>query len=658
MSGSVRYLNLSALNLNQYMRSVPINVKGAKFWKTLPRVFRTLAAQNRRSVLLETAKEDTLNDKSFLFLDPVEELVAWTRDDLEKVLSEVDRRTAEGEFVAGFFTYECGEYFVCLSSREPEDENLRKPLAWLGVYSDAIEFDHQTGVIRGNISAINTDPVNVNLSAAIIAEELQISRKDYAEKLARIHEYLSAGHTYQVNFTDRVCGLTNEEPLSVYETLLRQQPVPFAAYVNSPYQTILSFSPELFYRLSRGEISARPMKGTWPRGVNIAGDREAAELLRTDEKNRSEHIMIVDLLRNDLGRLCEYGSIHVDELFHVERYNTLHQMTSLIAGKLHAAITPSRVFRTLFPSGSITGAPKRRTMEIIRELERYPRGIYTGAIGYFGPDNEACFNVAIRTLNLEGKQLTLGVGGGITAGSVAQQEYEECRLKAAFLTRRRPEFSLIETMRCENGISLLDLHMKRLADSADYFGICYDSSGLVAEIEETIENCGDKISRVRLELNEKGDWAISASPLESVAWHGRILLVEENTDSRNIFLHHKTTVRHFYERNFTAAHQAGFDEVLFMNECSQLTEGAISNFFFRIRGKWLTPRLSCGVLPGVQRTVMLQSLDGAEECDLVKDDLVKVDSIFSCNALRGLRTVQSIETIDGTPLWAALSTYA
>ncbi len=630
-----------------------MSVDDSNLWKPAPRVFRALAAQNRGGVLLETAKEDTLSDKSFLFLHPVGELVAWKKDDLDKILCEVDRHTREGKYVAGFFTYECGEYFVGLPPRETEDENPGKPLAWLGIFSAAIQFDHQTGVIRGNIPPLHADLVDANLSAAIVADELQISREDYAEKLARIHEYLSAGHTYQVNFTDRICGYTEEDPLPVYETLLWQQPVSFAAYVNSPYQTILSFSPEMFYRLSREEIVVRPMKGTWPRGVNKASDREAEAQLQADEKNRSEHVMIIDLLRNDLGRLCEYGSIHVDKLFHIERYKTLLQMTSSISGRPYAGTAPSKIFRKLFPSGSITGAPKKRTMEIIRELERSPRGVYTGAIGYFGPGNEACFNVAIRTLSFEGKQLTFGVGGGITAGSVAQQEYEECRLKAAFLTRRRPPFSLIETMRCENGIPLLDLHMERLSDSADYFGIRYHSARLIAEIEEAAKNCGNRISRVRLELNEEGNWAISASPLEAVAWHGRILFVEERINSKNILLHHKTTVRQVYEHNFVAARESGFDEVLFMNEYSQLTEGAISNFFFQIHGKWLTPRLSCGVLPGVQRTVMLRNLSGAEECDLEKDDLIKADSIFSCNALRGLRAVQSIETIDGTSLWIA-----
>lgn len=620
-------------------------------WHPIPEIFRTLAARDRRAVLLETAKEDSSSDISLLFLDPVEELTAWTRSDLDEVLSQIDRHTAAGRFVAGFFHYECGEHFVGLPPRAPESDKSTAPLAWLGVFVAAIEFNHQTGVIKGNIPRNQAASQIASRSPAVTTEGLEISKHDYSARLARIREYLDAGHTYQVNFTDRICGSVDSEPLELYQALLRQQPVSFAAYLNRPAGALLSFSPEMFYRVSQGKITARPMKGTWPRGVNTAGDCEAARQLQSDEKNRSEHVMIVDLLRNDLGRLCEYGTVQVDDLFRVERYRTLLQMTSSISGVLRAELKPSEVFRTLFPSGSITGAPKRRTMEIIRELERRPRGIYTGAIGYFGPYGEACFNVAIRTLTFEDKRLTLGVGGGITADSTAQQEYEECRLKGSFLTRVRPPFSLIETMLCDGRIPLLELHMQRLADSADYFGIRYSSSKLIAELAEAIVRCGSVASRIRLELNENGDWKISAVPLDPVPWSGRILLATERTQSTDIFLHHKTTNRNFYDRHLAAARQDGFDEVLFLTESSRVAEGAISSFFLRIDGKWRTPKLDCGVLPGVQRAFLLQNLIGAEECELAMEDILRADHIFACNALRGARFVQSIQSEGQQIVW-------
>lgn len=635
----------------------PISVENAGYlarpsWQPLPRIFRILAAKNSRSVLLETAKQDSRNNTSFLFLDPSEELVAWTPLDIEEVFLQVDRHSADGKFVAGWVTYECGESFVGLSTQEREEVNQSRPLAWFGIYASAIEFDHETGVIRGALPAAPAEADVAGPSPTFTLEGLQISQQEYGARLARIRHYLEAGHTYQVNFTDRIMGATDSEPLAVYETLLSQQPVPFAAYLHSPYGAILSFSPEMFYRVSQGKVTTRPMKGTWPRGVNTAGDREAAHRLQWDEKNRSEHVMIVDLLRNDLGRLCEYGTVHVDDIFHVERYSTLLQMTSTISGVLRAELKPSEIFRTLFPSGSITGAPKRRTMEIIRELERCPRGIYTGAIGYFAPHGDACFNVAIRTLALNDNRLTLGVGGGITADSTIEQEYQECQLKGAFLTRIRPSFSLIETMRCEDGVALLASHMRRLADSADYFGIRYDASALIADITAAAAQCGNIVSRVRVELGENGRWTISAAPLENVPWSGRILLAAEHTHSKDIFLHHKTTHRTFYENHLAAARQEGFDEVLFLNELSQITEGTISSFFCRIEGRWLTPKLDCGVLPGIQREFLLRNLDGAEECELGIEDMVRADRIFACNALRGARVVQSIQGNGQPALWS------
>ena len=631
------------------------NCSAPSSWQPLPRIFPALAARTGGSLLLETAKPDTRDDKSFFFLDPIAELIAWTRRDLDKMLSQIDRFTAEGRLVAGFFAYECGEHFVDLPPKESECESLRKPLAWLGVFTDVVEFDHQTGVIRGDLPEITIEHGITNVANTICTKGLEIPRDVYAEKLGQIQEYLSAGDSYQVNFTDQIRGLTDAPPLAIYEALLREQPVPFAAYLNSPYGAILSFSPEMFYRASHGRITVCPMKGTWPRGVNTAGDREAARLLRYDDKNRSEHVMIVDLLRNDLGRLCEYGSVQVNELFRVDGYSTLLQMTSSITGRLRQSLAPSEIFRTLFPSGSITGAPKRRTMEIIRELERRPRGIYTGAIGYFGPAGDASFNVAIRTLTVEDGQLTLGVGGGITADSVVEQEYEECLLKGAFLTRRRPRFSLIETMRCENGINLLSLHMERLADSAAYFGIRYDSSELLDEITEAIRNCSDRASRLRLELTEEGNWSISTDQLEEVVWNGRIAIATERIDSKDIFQYHKTTNRKFYDRRLNSARQAGFDEVLFLNESAQLTEGAISNFFFRIDGKWKTPKSSCGLLPGVLRASILRNCDEAIEYELDLSDLRRIDSVFCCNVLRGARTVHSLHNSDGSIVWDSCS---
>lgn len=619
-------------------------------WHPLPEDFRILGAQERRAVLLETAKRSSHTDKSLLFLNPKEELVAWHACELERLLQEVDERLAQGAFLAGYFNYECGEHFVGLAPVSAAPTQPNEPIAWLGVFDRPIQFNHRAGTIDGVLPSVLKTP-RESEPASVLPSGMQMPIADYKVAIARVQEYLQAGHSYQVNFTDRVLGRMLGTPLSLYQSLLMSQPVPFAAYVNGPAGAILSLSPEMFYRTAHGRITVRPMKGTWRRGVNLDTDVEAEHDLLNDEKNRSEHVTIVDLLRNDVGRICKPGSVKVDKLFSIERYNTLLQMTSTISGSLMKALTSSHVFRNLFPSGSITGAPKRRTMEIIRELESHPRGIYTGAIGYFGPDGEACFNVAIRTLATKDQQFTLGVGGGITADSNAEDEYEECRLKSAFLTNKRPQFSLIETMRCMGGILLLSLHIHRLAHSARYFGIEYDVLALHAQLTEAAARCGNTESRIRLELHQNGEWKISTSPLETIAWNGRLLLAKENTDSRDIFLHHKTTNRSPYDCGLIEAQQAGFDEMLYVNEHSQITEGAISSIFLRKGDRFFTPSLRCGVLPGVQRAVVLQQLADTEETKLEIEDLRQADEIFVCNALRGIRPVASIETIEGQTIW-------
>jgi len=629
------------------------NVRSDSDWRRLPPMFRVQAALHSNAVLLETAKPDGGGERSLLFLEPSDQLIAWRTEDLDEVLRKVDQHLAAGAFVAGVFHYECGNHFVGIKPGQSLSASTSEPIAWLGVFNAPIEFDHSTGKVRGTLPLLPLELPSPEDHLSISVEEMEIDPQGYRARFERIQAYLHAGDTYQVNFTDRINGTTASSPLAVYEYLLNQQPVPYAALINRPSRQLLSFSPELFFRTSHQRIAVRPMKGTWGRGRNLMEDREAALRLAQDEKNRSEHVMIVDLLRNDLGRICEFGSIHVDHLFRTEQYKTLLQMTSTISGTLRENLSPSDVFKTLFPSGSITGAPKRRTMEIIQELERHPRGIYTGSIGYFAPNGEACFNVAIRTMELSGQTFRFGVGGGITAGSEANEEYEECRLKAAFLTRRFEPFSLIETMRAQGGIPLLDLHMRRLAESAEYFDIRYDVQRLRQELENVSQDCGSAECRVRVELDHNGLWKITASPLDHPLWNGRLLVAEDRISSKDVFRYHKTTNRAIYDRGLNIARNAGFDEVVFLNERAELAECATCNLFLRIDGRWSTPALTCGVLPGVFRSKLLADLGPVAECNLHLEDLCKVDAILTCNALRGSRSVEQIEGPAGDIIWTA-----
>jgi len=612
--------------------------------------FRSAVRHRNGSVLLETARSDRSDDQSYLFTDPIEELRADYPHQLDCLLHEVDRHLAAGHFVAGYFAYECGEHFIGLSSSSSTPDS--RPLVWLGVYQAPMRFDHATGAIHGSLPHPDEDHRTVSLpSPSLSVDGLHISPADYRSRIDRIQEYLAAGDTYQVNFTDRLSGCTDADPFSLYCSLLRQQPVSFAAYLNLTEGPVLSFSPELFYRTSDGQIITRPMKGTWPRGPNAASDRSAAPLLREDEKNRAEHVTIVDLLRNDVGAVSQLGSVRVDRLMDVERYATLLQMTSTISGRLLPQLTPTGIFRRLFPSGSITGAPKRRTMEIIRELESQRRDVYTGAIGYFAPNGRACFNVAIRTLTIQGHAFGFGVGGGITADSHPQDEYEECRLKAAFLTRTHPPFSLLETMSSLATAGTVAKHLERLAASAEYFGIIFDADALSSDLATAISSCSETESKIRIELDQDGTWDLTHTPLLKPHWNGRLLLASERTRSTDVFLHHKTTNRNFYDRWLTQVVHRQFDEALFLNEHGHLTEGAISNIFLQIGGRWYTPALPCGVLPGIHRQILLQQLPSVLEAEIPLSLLTDAQTILYCNSLRGVRPVTLIHDRSGALIW-------
>jgi para-aminobenzoate synthetase/4-amino-4-deoxychorismate lyase len=387
------------------------------------------------------------------------------------------------------------------------------------------------------------------------------------------------------------------------------------------------------------------MKGTAARGLTTREDRERAEWLRNDPKNRSENVMIVDLLRNDLGRLAKFGSVRAENLFAVERYPTLWQMTSTVTAELRAEVGFHDIFRALFPCGSITGAPKVRAMQLLAGLEGHPRGVYTGAIGYFSA-RRTVFNVAIRTLELDGDQGTMGVGSGIVIDSDAREEYGECVLKAEFLTgsaNRFPEkFSLVETILWDSGYPLIELHLDRLLDSAEYFGFDCERNKVKASLMEYAQAFQrTQARRVRLLLDREGQINIEDQPLTKCdggnAKPVRVLISEQRSDSKDAMLFHKTTHRPLYAATFKEAVNAGFDDVLFMNERDEVTEGAISNIFIEKGGKWLTPPVECGLLAGVYRRHLLETRPGIEERVLHAEDLRQAYAVYLCNAVRGLR---------------------
>jgi para-aminobenzoate synthetase/4-amino-4-deoxychorismate lyase len=611
-----------------------------------------------------------------LFTAPSRILVAHQPEEIPALFREIESAVAAGRCAAGFFAYECGQTFEPKAQlradpkqpladplAQPLAQPIAQPIAWFGIYDRAFVFDHATGEFIGGdppgLAERRQNPPTQEQSSAITSE-FSLTESEYALRIAQIHEWIRAGDVYQLNFTAPLSLRWEGSAAALYAQLRARQPVDYGAFLHTVAgRRILSFSPELFFRVENsGEarrIVTRPMKGTASRGRTTREDRERAAWLSADPKNRSENLMIVDLLRNDLGRIARFGSVRVDNLFAVERHPTLWQMTSTVSAELRSNIGFVEIFRALFPSGSVTGAPKIRAMQLIAEIEEAPRGVYTGAIGFFSQE-QTVFNVAIRTLTFEGTlepgnksapgapgtlQGSMGLGSGIVIDSDPAAEYRECLLKAEFLTRAPTDFFLVETILWKPGFSFLELHLERLADSANYFDIPLDMDDVRAALDKCVRLWADPTPRkVRLLVARDGAFGLIAEalpPAPDPAHFARVRISPVRTDPADPFLFHKTTHRPVYTQGFAAAQQAGFDDVLFFNLRGELTEGAISNVFLEIDGRWFTPPVECGLLAGVYRRHLLESRPEIEERVLYEDDLRRADAVYVCNAIRGLR---------------------
>ena len=619
--------------------SAVLRINRNLIWTPLPGNFRDEAAQSPDAVLLQTSRFDAANHNSYLFVNPVRLIVANGLEAIPRLFREIEAALTGGFWVAGYLAYECGFHFEGFPSI-----TVPKPLAWFGVYAQARVFEHFRGAQDAEQPTdTREDRLSARPDAIASSVTLEIAKEAYIDAIARIKEHLTAGDTYQVNYTDRLTFKSTLSCAELFSVLSAQQPVAYSAFLNIEGQPIVSLSPELFFRTEGDRIVTRPMKGTMPRGLDLADDERMATFLRNDEKNCSEHVMIVDLLRNDLGRICRPGSVQVQNPFFVERYDTLHQMTSSVIGSLKPGISFYDIFQGLFPSGSITGAPKHRTMQIIQELERHSRGVYSGAIGFISPNRSSAFNVAIRTLVIQDGHVSMGVGGGIVADSDPEEEYRECLLKASFVTRRNDSFQLIETMLWDGEFELLNLHLDRMQSSALYFNFVFHREWLLAQLRELSDSFRvDRRYRVRVLLESSGRISLECSEMLSGAADLRVKLATEFTSSGDLFLRHKTTNRALYDRLIEEAKSLGFDEIILSNDQGQITEGAVSNIFIVRSGKWLTPPLECGLLPGVYRRHFLKTRPDAEERVLTLRDLHCADSVHLCNAVRGLRQVKLI----------------
>ncbi|CAE6781270.1 Isochorismate synthase MenF [Paraburkholderia aspalathi] len=485
-----------------------------------------------------------------------------------------------------------------------------------------------------------------------------VDPKQFNEAIDAIHAALRAGDSYQVNYTYRLGFDVFGSPTALYRRLRVRQPVPYGALIGLPGdEWVLSCSPELFIEKEGSLLRARPMKGTAPRSEDPVVDRGAADFLANDPKNRAENVMIVDLLRNDLSRVAQTGSVSVPALFSVEPYASVWQMTSTVHATLRAGTSFAEIMRALFPCGSITGAPKHRTMQLIEELESTPRGLYTGAIGWLDATTSEnacgnfCLSVAIRTLTLTPSaqpgelQGKMGVGAGIVLDSVAADEYAECQLKASFLTGAEPGFELFETMYAtrEEGVRHLSRHLARLSASAATLGFKLDDENDIRA--QIAEKCAalpmQTPHRMRLALSKDGTLQITTVVLTPLvdATVGVLLGPDHNfptMDANDPLLRHKTTRRAEYDRGWREAESKGAFDTLFFNERGELTEGGRSNVFVKLAGWWWTPPLESGVLPGIMRGVLLEDTDlRAAERVLTRVDVQNAEALLVCNALRG-----------------------
>ena len=571
--------------------------------------------------------DDLVAGTGLLFGSPHRVLVANSAAEVVPVLMEAEQATRQGCWAFGYVGYEAAAGLdpclaVCAAS--PNDP----PLVWFGL------CDEPTPVPP--IAA----PGGAGRAYTAAAWQPGWTRAKYRDDVARIRDNIAAGDTYQCNLTSRLHSTITGDAVGMYADLALNQRSRYAAYLDLGRYVIASASPELFFEWVGDRLLTRPMKGTAARGRTCAGDQQRRQELLGSTKERAENVIIVDLLRNDVGRIAAVGSVRVPALCVPERYETVWQLTSDVTGTLRAGVGLVDIFRALFPCGSVTGAPKPRTMQIIREVEDESRGVYCGAIGFLAPPGaplRARFNVAIRTMVLDraNGHAVYGTGGGITWGSDPDAELAELHTKAQILHSPYQDFQLLETMAHVpgRGVRHLDRHLDRLAGSADYFSFPFDAQHARADLAEATRHAGP--ARVRLLLDRCGTLHAELAPMPSRPRRPVELVVDaEPVDSTQRWLYHKTTRRHTYTSR--ARRHPDADDVVLVNEHGQLTETTIANLAVRLDGTWWTPPVAAGCLPGIQRAALVE-LGQLRERALTPRDLYHADRIAVLNSLRGWR---------------------
>ncbi|MBF0252488.1 MAG: aminodeoxychorismate synthase component I [Candidatus Omnitrophica bacterium] len=565
--------------------------------------------------------------------DPLEIITCHDAHLIKKSFDLIEKALKDGFFVCGFLSYELGYHFMEIPYKMKSDF----PFLAFGVYPSIHKIPLSKLVHL-------LEKKSGGRSFSLKNQKYSLSCDEYCSDIDIIKDNLRSGNTYQVNQTFKYEFDFDGCEETFFNTLLERQHAPYTSFFEMDHSSIYSLSPELFFKRTNNEMLVKPMKGTLKRGETIDEDLNLEETLKNSAKDRSENIMIVDLLRNDLGKISKPGSVVTSDVFNIEKYSTLFQMTSSVKSILKDNISWHEIFKGIFPSGSVTGAPKKRTMEIIKDLEKSERKIYTGSMGYILPNGHSQFNICIRTVLMDNKtkKCELGIGSGIVIDSDGKKEYDECLLKGSFLTgATKDELSLIETLLWEDGnYFLVELHLKRLADSSLFFGFTFEEKKLKDLLDATAKSFKSSSKyKVRMLLNKDGSAELSYSILEKpVSDTVNIMLSDKKLLHDNFLLKHKTTSRRTYNEELLKYKDKNIFDHIFTNEKDELTEGCISNIILRKGGKHFTPPVSCGLLPGVYREYLLKTQPfHLEEKVLKIEHLRNADEIFVCNSVRKLQ---------------------
>ncbi|MDX1922939.1 MAG: aminodeoxychorismate synthase component I [Alphaproteobacteria bacterium] len=585
-------------------------------------------------ILLDNTKDR--DEGAWLFEDPLELIRADAPEEVLAAFEKLENAHKRELYAAGFCAFELA--YVLEPSLTPYlPQNRNVPLLWFGVFKtrERLSADQATAYLK------NKAGQGIHIPTLVP----EWSQDDYTQRFEKAREAISAGEIYQLNLTFKTTFECKRDPVNLYLRLREQQPVAYGAYLDAPDFKVLSLSPELFIKKSGSHIETRPMKGTAPRAPLPELDKVVAHTLATEPKSQAENLMIVDLMRNDVGRISQTGSVAVHNLYAVETYKTLHQMISTVSATLKPNINCMDLFKALFAPGSVVGAPKIQAMKKIRALETSPRGIYCGAIGMMG-QGEAVFNVAIRTAVLFPKDDQayageMGIGSGVVYDSSATSEYQECLLKTKFFQHHIKPEGLIETLRYDKkgGFYLLDLHMQRMAASAAYYEIPFNRDKVIKALNEFVADIVDDHTRCRLVLLSSGGINLTAQALPAGALTQTIHFVyaPEIMQSNNPYLYHKTTTRDFLDAPCARLKKSTCcDEVVYLNERGEVTQGSYMNIFLeQADGTFVTPPITAGLLPGVFRAEFIAKNHVIEKT-VFPDDLKTAKQVYLGNSVRGL----------------------